>query len=155
MPLSRAMALDEYEIEPFTHNGFTHAVYHRGSGPCVLVAPEIPGITPTMTAFADKVVAAGMSVAVASLFGTPGKPSSPGRATAMKAQYEAYVKLGGGDPQLVGCVVAHEQRPSPPASRDASMAASMRCPMSPGVLMKTASQTSRTFAPLRPPPWIA
>ncbi len=80
MPLSRAMALHEYEMEPFSHNGFTHAVYHRGSGPCVLVAPEIPGITPTMAAFADKVVAAGMSVAVASLFGTPGKPSSPGRA---------------------------------------------------------------------------
>ena len=74
------MPLDQYVVEPFSHDGITHDVYHRGTGPCVLVAPEIPGITPTVAAFADEVVAAGMSVAVASLFGTPGKPSTSGRA---------------------------------------------------------------------------
>lgn len=74
------MPLPDYAVEPFTHEGITHDVYHRGTGPCVLVAPEIPGITPTVAAFADEVVAAGMSVAVASLFGTPGKPSTSGRA---------------------------------------------------------------------------
>jgi len=74
------MPLSDYTIEPFTHDGITHDVYHRGSGPCVLVAPEIPGITPTVAAFADEVVAAGMSVAIASLFGSPGAPSSTGRA---------------------------------------------------------------------------
>jgi len=74
------MPLRDYTIESFTHDGITHDVYHRGSGPCVLVAPEIPGITPTVAAFADEVAAAGMSVAIASLFGTPGKPSTTGRA---------------------------------------------------------------------------
>ena len=45
------MALTDYEIESFTHDGITHDVYHRGEGPCVLVAAEIPGITPNVTAF--------------------------------------------------------------------------------------------------------
>lgn len=74
------MPLSAYRVEPFTHDGITHDVYHRGNGPCVLVAPEIPGITPTVAAFADEVAAAGMSVAIASLFGTPGAPGSTGRA---------------------------------------------------------------------------
>lgn len=73
------MPLTDYTAEPFTHDGITHDVYHRGTGPCVLVAPEIPGITPTVAAFADEVVTAGMSVAIASLFGTPGRPVSTGR----------------------------------------------------------------------------
>ena len=47
-------------------------MYHRGTGPCVLVAPEIPGITPTVAHFADRLVDRGFSVAIASLFGTPG-----------------------------------------------------------------------------------
>ena len=29
-------------------------MYHRGTGPCVLVAPEIPGITPTVAHFAER-----------------------------------------------------------------------------------------------------
>ena len=58
------------------HDGLRHDVYHRGEGRCVLITPEIPGITPTVTAFADRLVNAGFSVAIASLFGTPGRPSS-------------------------------------------------------------------------------
>ena len=39
---------------------------------------EIPGITPREVEFADVLVAAGMEVAMPSLFGTPGKrPSKP------------------------------------------------------------------------------
>ena len=74
------MPLADYRIESFSHNGFAHDVYHRGEGACVLVAPEIPGITPPVAAFADRLVDAGFSVAIASLFGTPGEPSSTGRA---------------------------------------------------------------------------
>ena len=74
------MPLSDYTVTPFTHDGITHDVYHRGTGPCVLVAPEIPGITPTVAAFADQVVDAGLSVAIASLFGTPAAPSTTGRA---------------------------------------------------------------------------
>ena len=42
------------------------------------VAPEIPGITPEVAGFADRLVDAGFSVAIASLFGTPGRESSNG-----------------------------------------------------------------------------
>jgi len=68
-----AMTLSDYRIESFTHNGITHDVHRRGEGPCVLVAAEIPGITPEVTRFADELVAAGMSVAMPSMFGTPGR----------------------------------------------------------------------------------
>lgn len=72
------MALPDYRIEPFTHGGITHDVYRRGEGPCVLVAAEIPGITPEVTRFADDLVAAGLSVAMPSMFGTPGRaPTLP------------------------------------------------------------------------------
>jgi len=80
------MPLAQYDREAFTHDGITHDVFHRGMGPCVLVAPEIPGITPTVASFADEIVAAGMSVAIASLFGTPGAPSTPRRAIGVIAK---------------------------------------------------------------------
>lgn len=83
---SCGMPLADYRIEPFSHDGITHDVYHRGDGPCVLVAPEIPGITPTVAGFADRLVERGFSVAIASLFGTPGKPSSVPRALATIAK---------------------------------------------------------------------
>ena len=67
------MALSEYRIESFTHNGITHDVYRQGDGPCVLVAAEIPGITPEVIRFADELIAAGLSVAMPSMFGTPGR----------------------------------------------------------------------------------
>ena len=81
------MPLDDYRIEPFSHGGYTHDVYHRGEGRCVLIAPEIPGITPKVAGFADRLVDAGFSVAIASLFGTPGRESSTGLAirTALRA----------------------------------------------------------------------
>ncbi len=73
------MALSDYRIESFTHSGpdgttITHDVYRRGEGPCVLVAAEIPGITPEVSRFADELVASGFSVAMPSMFGTPGRP---------------------------------------------------------------------------------
>ncbi len=74
------MPLDDYRSEPFTDGGITHDVFHRGTGPAVLVAPEIPGVTPRVVEFADRLVARGMSVAIPSMFGTPGADSTTGRA---------------------------------------------------------------------------
>ncbi len=74
------MALDDYRIESFAHEGITHDVYRRGVGPCVLVAAEIPGITPKVTEFADRLVALGLSVAMPSMFGTPGAEATLPRA---------------------------------------------------------------------------
>lgn len=58
---------------PFTAAGITHDVYRRGSGPGIVVIHEVPGITPAVARFADEVVAAGFTVAMPSLVGTPGR----------------------------------------------------------------------------------
>lgn len=62
----------------FAHDGVEHVVFRRGSGPGVLVIHEIPGITPTVAAFADRVVEAGFTVLLPSLFGEVGRPKTGG-----------------------------------------------------------------------------
>lgn len=54
--------------------GSTRTVYRAGSGPPVLLMPEIPGITPECAAFATRLAEEGFSVALPSLFGTPMAP---------------------------------------------------------------------------------
>jgi dienelactone hydrolase len=66
--------LDGWTAAPFTGGGLTYDVYRKGSGPGVVLIPEIPGMTPEVLGLADHLVASGFSVAVPSLFGTPGKP---------------------------------------------------------------------------------
>lgn len=66
------MGLEQYAREPFTHDGVTHDVYRRGSGPAVLVIAEVPGITPAVISFADRVVAQGCTAVMPHLFGRPG-----------------------------------------------------------------------------------
>jgi dienelactone hydrolase len=57
---------------PHTHAGVSHDVYRKGAGPGVVIISEIPGITPRVIEFADEVVAAGFTVVLPHLFGTPG-----------------------------------------------------------------------------------
>jgi dienelactone hydrolase len=69
--------LDRWTPGSFSADGRTYPTYRRGTGPGVIVMAEIPGITPSVIGFADRVVAAGMTVVMPSLFGTPGiKPST-------------------------------------------------------------------------------
>ena len=68
--------LDTFSAEHVTISGETKTVFRKGSGPCVLVLSEIPGITPLVLAFADRLVDLGLSVALPQLFGTPGKSPS-------------------------------------------------------------------------------
>ena len=70
------MTLADFEIDPFTYEGKTRDVYRRGSGPAVLVMAEMPGITPSVAAFGQRLVDAGYTVAMPSLFGTPGREMS-------------------------------------------------------------------------------
>ena len=70
--------LTGWEKSTFTAAGFTRDVYRRGTGPGVVVVHEIPGITPKVTEFANDVVAAGFTVLMPSLVGTPGKSPSGG-----------------------------------------------------------------------------
>ena len=49
------------------------SVLTRGSGPAVLVLTEIPGISPHVIGFADRLVAAGFTAVMPALFGTAGR----------------------------------------------------------------------------------
>jgi dienelactone hydrolase len=79
--------LGTYEREVFTHEGVTHPVYRKGRGPAVVVMAEMPGITPMVLGFADRLVALGFTAVLPRLFGTPGfdpsRASAPARLGAM------------------------------------------------------------------------
>ena len=81
-----AEPLDGWTRGSFSAAGFTRDTYRRGTGPVVIVIHEIPGITPLVAAFADEVVAAGFTVVMPSLVGTPGKPMSGGYTAASFAR---------------------------------------------------------------------
>jgi dienelactone hydrolase len=72
--------LTGWTAEPFTAPAATHDVYTKGSGPGVVLLPEIPGITPEVLALGNHLVDAGFTVAIPSLFGQPGRPVSAGYA---------------------------------------------------------------------------
>lgn len=74
--------LTTYERTTFTHDGKTRDVYRKGSGPAVLVIAEMPGITPKVIDFADRVVEIGCTAVLPHLFGRPGHDPAPeGKAT--------------------------------------------------------------------------
>jgi dienelactone hydrolase len=62
----------------FTHDGISRVVYAGGAGPAVVVIHEVPGLHPGVVEFAQRVVDAGFSVRMPSLFGTPGRDVSTG-----------------------------------------------------------------------------
>lgn len=57
----------------FEHEGHTHEIYRKGAGPAVIVLTEMPGISPQVLGFADRVVALGCTAVLPNVFGTPGK----------------------------------------------------------------------------------
>jgi dienelactone hydrolase len=61
--------------EPFSAEGFTYDVYRKGSGPGVVLIPEMPGVHPGVLALGNYLVDNGFTVAIPSLFGTPGAPA--------------------------------------------------------------------------------
>jgi dienelactone hydrolase len=65
--------LDGFAESTFTHDGVSRQVFKAGTGPAVIVIHEIPGLHPEAIAFGRRVVDAGFSVYMPSLFGTPGK----------------------------------------------------------------------------------
>ena len=68
-----APVLDGYELSSFSALGKERPVYRAGSGPAVIVIHEVPGITPFVAEFGQKVAAAGLTAVLPVLFGTPGK----------------------------------------------------------------------------------
>jgi dienelactone hydrolase len=73
-------AIANYAKAEFSDGRWARDVYRRGSGPAVIVIHEMPGLHPLVIRFADRVAAAGLSVFLPSLFGTPGRPPTPGYA---------------------------------------------------------------------------
>lgn len=76
MTESSSAVLAGWAPEPFTNAGITHTLYTRGSGPGVVLLPEVPGLTPEVLGLADHLVGAGFTVTVVELFGDPGRPTS-------------------------------------------------------------------------------
>lgn len=74
------MPLSDYALSDFTAGPYTRPIYRRGLGPAAIIIHEIPGLHPQVIEFADRLVAAGMTVVCPSLFGTPGKRLSTGYA---------------------------------------------------------------------------
>ena len=73
------MPLADYSEDTFTHEGETRRIFRRGERPAVIVIAEIPGITPSVVEFADRVVDLGCTAVLPHLFGEPGaKPSALG-----------------------------------------------------------------------------
>ena len=73
-------ALAEYARSDFTDAAgrWTRPVFRRGQGPAVIIIHEMPGLHPLVVRFADRVAEAGMTVALPSLFGEPGREPSLG-----------------------------------------------------------------------------
>ena len=74
------MALDEFETWRFEHEGIDWPVYQQGQGPGVVIMHEIPGITPPVVRFAERVAEAGFTAVMPQLFGEAGRPLSAGYA---------------------------------------------------------------------------
>ncbi|PKM22425.1 MAG: dienelactone hydrolase [Gammaproteobacteria bacterium HGW-Gammaproteobacteria-14] len=73
MPIKQWDSLEDFRVEEFSHGGYTYPVFRQGEGPAIVVIHEVPGITPEVARFARRLVEAGFSVLMPSLFGTPGK----------------------------------------------------------------------------------
>ncbi|WP_017593267.1 dienelactone hydrolase family protein [Nocardiopsis potens] len=69
--------LSGFERGTFTHGGTTRRILRRGTGPAVVVMAEIPGITPKVLEFAERVAGIGCTAVLPVLFGTPGRDPAP------------------------------------------------------------------------------
>jgi dienelactone hydrolase len=67
-------AVPGFTATAFTHEGREHEVFWAGTGPAVIVIHEMPGLHPGVTAFGQRLVDAGFTVYLPSLFGRPGAP---------------------------------------------------------------------------------
>lgn len=77
MPLLDSWALGSHTADDLNGESLTFPTYRKGDGPGVIVIPEIPGLTPEVIAFGEEVVAAGFTVVLPHLFGTPERADSP------------------------------------------------------------------------------
>lgn len=70
--------IDGFELTEAVYEGVSRPMYRGGSGPGVIVIHEIPGITPPVAEYGRRLTAAGFTVFMPSLFGTPGRERTTG-----------------------------------------------------------------------------
>jgi dienelactone hydrolase len=78
--------LATFTRDRFEHSGISHDLYRKGGGPAVIVLAEMPGISPQVLGFADRLVAIGCSAVLPDLFGEAGRDPLV-RSTWGRAQY--------------------------------------------------------------------
>jgi len=69
-----APALDGFSRSSFSFDGMTHDVYKGGSGPAVVIVHEIPALYDKVIAFGRRIVEAGFTAYLPSMFGKVGGP---------------------------------------------------------------------------------
>ncbi|MFD7610680.1 dienelactone hydrolase family protein [Streptomyces sp. NPDC059828] len=69
--------LNGFALSTFTQEGVTRQILRRGTGPAVIVLAEVPGITPKVVEFAERVAALGCTAVLPVLFGHPGRDPHP------------------------------------------------------------------------------
>ncbi len=102
MPLTRGQRdpLDDFTRRTLSVDGTEKTVYVAGSGPAVVLMPEMPGISPDVARFARWIRDAGFTVYLPSLFGVDGAhPLAEARRTVVaracvSAEFRAFA--GGG-----------------------------------------------------------
>ena len=68
------MPIEDFAKKNCTYFGKTRAVYQRGTGPHVVILPEVPGLHKQVFALGDRLVNHGFQVHLLSLFGKDGEP---------------------------------------------------------------------------------
>ncbi|GAA2750137.1 dienelactone hydrolase family protein [Kitasatospora cinereorecta] len=98
--------LDDFERRTVEVDGVGKTVYVTGSGPAVVLMPEMPGISPDVARFARWMREAGFSVHLPSLFGVDGAHplAEAGEAVVRRACVSAEFRAfaGGGTSPVVG-----------------------------------------------------
>jgi dienelactone hydrolase len=78
-----------FDMQTLKFQGVARVVYQAGRGPAVIVMSEIPGITPAVAGFAQRLVDAGYTVFMPLLFGEPMRP--PRRGYALRVILKACI----------------------------------------------------------------
>jgi len=68
------MPIEDFAKKACTHLGKTRNVYQKGTGPHVVILPEVPGLHQQVFALGDKLAHHGFTVHLLSLFGKDGEP---------------------------------------------------------------------------------
>ena len=72
------MEIPGWQQFSFSADGIDHQVFRKGTGPAVIVVHEIPGITPKVLQFAERVVDKGFTVVMPLLVGEVGRKPTGG-----------------------------------------------------------------------------